>query len=219
VAIAFFDLDRTLINVNSGRLWFDRERELGFLTRWQALKAAAYIGSYHLGFTRLDNVLGEAIAALAGEQESEIRARSEAFYFQYVQSTYRKGARRAVDLHRDRGDTLALLTSSSNYLCGPVQAELGIPHALCNRFEVQEGRFTGKPAGAICYGEGKLVHAKAFAEAQGESLQNAAFYTDSIADLSVMMEVGKPVAVHPDHRLRRLAKARRWEIADWDVDG
>ena len=215
--IAFFDLDRTLISVNSGRLWFDRERELGFLTRWQALRAAAWIGFYHLGFTRLDDVLAEAIAALEGDEESEIRKRSEEFYHSRVHTTYRPGGRTAVRAHQNAGDTLALLTSSSNYLCAPVQTELGIPHALCNRFETADGRFTGKPDGAICYGEGKLVHAKAFAESHGESLSDAAFYTDSIADLPVLAAVGKPVAVNPDPRLRRLAIKNKWEVVDWGV--
>ena len=217
MALALFDLDRTLISVNSGRLWFDRERELGFLTRWQALRAAAWIGFYHLGFTRLDDVLKEAIAALEGDDESEIRDRSEAFYHSRVKTTYRPGGREAVARHQEAGDTLALLTSSSNYLCAPVLTELGIPFALCNRFETASGKFTGKPDGAICYGEGKLVHAAAFAESQGQPLSEAAFYTDSIADLPVLLAVGKPVAVNPDPRLRRLALKKNWEIVDWGV--
>lgn len=215
MALAFFDLDRTLISVNSGRLWFDRERELGHLSRWQALRAAAWIGFYHFGFTRLDDVLKEAIAALEGDEESEIRNRSEAFYAAYVHRTYRPGGREAVTRHLAAGDTVALLTSSSNFLCAPVQAELAIPHALCNRFETTEGKFTGRPFGAICYGDGKLVHAQEFAQTRGETLATAAFYTDSIADLPAMLAVGRPVAVNPDPRLRRYAAKRGWEIVDW----
>lgn len=217
MALALFDLDRTLISVNSGRLWFDRERELGHLTRWQAVRAAAWIGFYHFGFTRLDDVLKEAIAALEGDEESAIRERSEAFYRSHVHTTYRPLARETVARHLAAGDTVALLTSSSNYLCAPVQLELNIPHALCNRFETDAGKFTGRPHGTICYGEGKLIHAREFAESQGQSLSDAVFYTDSIADLPAMLAVGRPVAVNPDPRLRRYAAKHGWEITDWGV--
>lgn len=215
MAIAFFDLDRTLLGVNSGRLWIDREMRLGFLSRWQALRGAAYIGTYHFGFTRLENVLAEAIAVLAGATEAELVARTEAFYVEEVASTYRPLARAAVEHHRQQGHVLALLTSSTNYLCAPVQRELGIELALCNRLEVADGQFTGKPDGALCFGAGKVTHARQLAESLGESLADATFYTDSMSDLPMLDAVGFPVAVNPDPRLRRLARQRGWPVVDW----
>lgn len=219
MAIAFFDLDRTLLAVNSGRLWIDREMRLGFLTRWQALRGAAYIGTYHFGFTRLENVLAEAIAVLAGATEADLVARTEAFYAEEVAGTYRPRARGVVERHRSEGHVLALLTSSTNYLCAPVQRELTIGTALCNRLEVAEGVFTGKALGALCFGAGKVEHARALAEALGESLAEAWFYTDSMSDLPMLEAVGHPVAVNPDPRLRRTAKARGWPIEDWGKPG
>lgn len=219
MALALFDLDRTLIAVNSGKLWVQSELELGFVSRWQALRAAAWIGGYHLGFTRLEQVILDAIATLEGATEEEIRDRTDRFYAARVAGTYRPRARDVVSRHTASGDVVALLTSSSNYLCAPVQVELGIEHALCNRFEVVDGRFSGKPEGPVCFGPGKLVHAQALAERLGLPLAEAAFYTDSISDLPVLEAVRTPVAVNPDPRLRRLAKQRGWAIEDWGEPG
>ncbi|MBM4391301.1 MAG: HAD family phosphatase [Deltaproteobacteria bacterium] len=213
--LALFDLDRTLISVNSGKLWVQRELSLGHVSRWQAMRAAAWISGYHLGFTRLEQVVLDAIATLEGATEGEIRDRTEAFYAEMVASTYRPGARQVVSRHKEQGDVVALLTTSSNYLCAPVQREFGIDHALCNRFEVRDGAFTGKPDGPICFGAGKLHHARAFAEAQRLPLEEASFYTDSVSDLPVLEVVKTPVAVNPDPRLRRVARQRGWEIVDW----
>ncbi len=215
MALALFDLDRTLISVNSGKLWVQRELSLGYVSRWQAMRAAAWISGYHLGFTRLEQVVLDAIATLEGATEEQIRERTEAFYAEMVAATYRPGARGVVSRHKEQGDIVALLTTSSNFLCAPVQRELGIEHALCNRFEVREGTFTGKPDGPICFGAGKLHHARAFAEAQGLPLEEASFYTDSVSDLPVLEVVKTPVAVNPDPRLRRIAKQKGWEIVDW----
>jgi phosphoserine phosphatase len=49
----------------------------------------------------------------------------------------------------------------------------------------------------------------------GSSLEHAVFYTDSITDLPLLEAVGRPVAVNPDPRLRRLARRRGWPIEDW----
>lgn len=216
MGIAFFDLDRTLISVNAGKLWVESEWRQGFIGRWQVLRAGFWIATYHLGFSRIEGVLEEAIATLEGALEDEIAARTETFYAAEVARTYRRRAREVVEAHRARGDTLALLTSSSVYLAKAVQQELGIEHALCNRFEVVDGIFTGQPVRPLCFGPGKLDHAKQLAEQVGATLEDATFYTDSASDLSVLAVVGNPVAVHPDPALARIARRRGWKIEDWE---
>lgn len=216
MAIAFFDLDRTLLSVNAGQLWVRREMRLGHMGRWQATKAAAWIFGYHLGFSRLEKVLEDAIGTLRGTPEADVVARTLSFYTEEVAATYRPRAREAVELHRARGDVLALLSSTSSYLADPVLVALGIEHALCNRFEVDgAGLFTGRAVGGLCFGPGKLGHALALAERLGESLADATFYTDSASDLAVLEVVGNPVAVHPDPTLARIAAKRGWRVEDW----
>lgn len=215
VSIAFFDLDLTLLSVNAGKLWVRHEYRRGRITRLQAARAGVWIAAYHLGYGKMESLLIDAIGTLNGQTEAELRDDSVAFYHAEVAPFFRPGARAAVEAHRVAGDTLALLTSSSPYLCAPVQAELGITEALCNRFELRGGRFTGKPELPLCFGPGKLTYARRLAEREGVSLKDCAFYTDSWSDLPVLEAVGRPVAVHPDPRLARIAKERDWEIARW----
>lgn len=215
MALAFFDLDRTLLSVNSGQLWVNYERRAGRIGVSQALRAAFWIFGYHLGFSRMEPVLEEAIATLTGLSEDELRRRTRHFYETEVKNTLRPGASKVVATHQERGDATALLTSSSLYLSEAIQEILGIPHICCNRFEVKSGVFTGKPLLPLCFGAGKLDHAKNLAAELGEDLRNASFYTDSYSDLPVMEAVGHPVAVNPDLPLARLARKRGWEIVDW----
>ena len=215
-AIAFFDLDKTLLSANSGSLWIKYElrgRQIGVR---QAAKGAFWLVGYHLGYTDIQPVLRDAIRTLRDKREVDIRARTEHFWDTEIRSLMRPGARPALKRHRDVGDRLVLLTTSSNYLSDPVKRELGLDDYLCNRFEVRpDGCFTGEPAGTLCYGEGKLTLARAYAAARGVELRDCTFYTDSVSDLPVLEAVGRPVAVHPDPRLRRLARTRGWAIEDW----
>lgn len=214
-AIAFFDLDLTLLSVNAGKLWVRHEYRRGRITRLQAARAGLWIAAYHLGYGKMEPILADAIGTLAGQTEDELRKDSLAFFEREVAHQVRPGALIAVEGHRAAGDTLALLTSSSPYLCEPLQRALDIPHALCNRFEIREGRFTGKPELPLCFGAGKLTYARRLADRLGASMQECAFYTDSWSDLPVLEAVGRPVVVHPDPRLARVAKERGWEIQRW----
>lgn len=213
--IAFFDLDRTLISVNSGSLWVRFERREGRLSAWTAARAGFWLGAYHLGFSRIEPLLLEAIASLEGEEEEVLRARTRRFFDAEVRGTVRPGALAALARHRAAGDHLALLSSTSMFLADEAQRALDIPHGAFNRFEVAGGRLTGRPDGPLCFGEGKALHARRIAEALGERLEEAAFYTDSASDLPALEIVGRPVAVNPDPALARVARRRGWAVEDW----
>ena len=222
MAVAFFDLDKTLIAANSGALWVRRELAEGHITRLQALRAAAWLARYHLGFTSMEDALLRAIAQLAGTAAAPIVQRTESFFAQQVRSLYRPGALAALERHRRAGDRRVLLTSSSGYLSELVARDLSLDAVLCNRFEVDaQGLHTGRALGGLCFGSGKLVHAEGYLRelGAGAHLQQCTFYTDSYSDLPVLAAVGSPVAVNPDPRLRREALRRGWPVVDWGTPG
>lgn len=213
--LALIDLDRTLISVNSATGWIRRELRLGFLSPKQALVGAWWIGRYQLGFARMESAIEQAVASLEGEEEEVIRARTHAFWREEVSATIRPGARAAIAAHQAQGDKVVLLTSSSRYMSEICAEELGLDGWLCNRFEVAEGRFTGRVDGPLCFGPGKVDHAREYAERAGLSLSEAVFYTDSFSDLPALEAVGEPVVVAPDPRLKREARRRGWRIEAW----
>jgi len=214
--VAFFDLDKTLISRNSATLWIRFELAAGRVTRWQALQALLYIVRYSLGAADMEEAIRRSVAVIAGQSEAALRERARAFYTELVRPLYRPGARGAVAAHRTAGDRLVLLTSSSNYVSELVCADLELDDYLCNRLEVDaDGCYTGRPIEPLCFGAGKAAVAASYLERLGLTLRDAAFYTDSISDLPMLDAVGRPVAAHPDPRLRRLALQRGWEMVDW----
>ena len=216
MAIAFFDLDRTLLPTNSGRIWLRREMELGHVSRWQALRAATWLAQYSLGFASLEVALGQAGAIISGTGSLDVRARTRDFFEAHVRARYRPGAYLALRQHAQAGDALVLLSATSGYLAELVCEELGLQGALCNRLEVDErGMHTGRTIGKVCFGAGKVWHARSYAEEKGVELTACAFYTDSYTDVPMLEVVGRPVAVNPDLRLRREAGRRGWAVVDW----
>ncbi|MCB9760369.1 MAG: HAD-IB family hydrolase [Alphaproteobacteria bacterium] len=216
MSIAFFDFDKTLIHQNSGSLWVRAELRGGYIGWGMAARATWWIARYHLGLSGLDEAVLDAVATLAGQRESDIRARTDRFYDAEVKPLFRPAAILTLQQHRAAGDRLVLLSTTSNYLAERVGMDLRMDALLCNRFEVDDhGVFTGRPDGPLCFGDGKLVHARAYAASLGVPLSETSFYTDSFTDLPVMEAVGRPVAVNPDPRLRREATRRGWPVVDW----
>lgn len=220
VALAFFDLDRTLLSVNSATLWVRREVALGFVRKRDAVRAALWLARYRLGLVQAEDVLGDAVAQLAGTSAAALRERTRRFFEAEVRHTYRPGGLEALHVHRARGDVPVLLTSSSLFMAEAVGADLGIDVLLATRFEVDgAGALTGRIEGRACFGPGKLAWAREAAEARGVPLSECTFYTDSSSDLPVLEQVGRPVVVAPDVRLARVARRRGWSVTDWGVPG
>jgi HAD superfamily hydrolase (TIGR01490 family) len=124
--------------------------------------------------------------------------------------------REIVKSHRDAGDLVAIVTAAVSYVAKPVARELGIEHIVCSELEVDDqGRFTGQVVEPMCYGEGKIVRAGTLLEQHQIGFEQVTFFSDSITDLPLLSKVDVPVAVNPDRRLLRAARARGWQVQNW----
>lgn len=213
--LAFFDLDKTILSVNSGSLWVRREAALGHLSKWQAARALWWLGRYHLGLASAESMVEEAVQYIGGTSSRDFRQRTLQFFHEEVRGTYRPGALQTIRHYRKEHWRLIMLTSSTQYLADLVAEDLHFDEVLCNRLDTVGDIHTGRVAGRICFGAGKLEHAQGAAQRAGAALREATFYTDSYSDLAVLNAVALPVAVNPDPRLRRHAHKHRWPTVDW----
>lgn len=213
-AAAIFDLDRTLLSVNSGTLWFKRERAAGRLPLHQAVEAAGWMGLYGLGLMKGDVALGRAVKGIAGEAVTVVEDRLNAFYDEELAGHLAPGGVDAVRAHQRAGDATVLLTSASAVIARRVQDELGLDAALGLELEARDGVYTGAIA-QLSFGRAKVGLAEAWAAEQGIDLAQSWFYSDSVTDLPLLERVGRPMVVAPDLRLGRVARRRGWPVLDW----
>ncbi len=216
MSIAFFDLDRTLLAINSGSAWLRYELRAGRVPPVLALRAFAWLLRYSLGSASMEASIRAAVASVRGQSEADMRSRVGDFYARHIRDAYRPGARETLAEHRNAGHRLVLLTSSSNYVADLVCADLQLDDYLCNHFIVDaNGLYTGAAREPLCFGAGKVQLAQRYADRIRVPLSECWFYSDSHSDAPMLEAVGKAVAVHPDPRLRRLAAKRGWPVADW----
>jgi HAD superfamily hydrolase (TIGR01490 family) len=215
---AFFDLDGTLLGVNSGALWIERERRLGRISWRQVVEATVMLLAYRLSVVDMDAAMRKALAVYQGEREENLNEWTRHWYQHEIAAHVQPGARRALAEHRRQGHLLVLLTSSSPYLSAMVQEDLQLDDGLSTIYEVRQGLLTGAPTLPLCYGAGKISHAEKFARSHGVALDQSYFYTDSFTDLPMLLRVGRPRVVNPDLRLKLYARWRGWPVEDWQSD-
>ncbi|MFU8802884.1 MAG: HAD family hydrolase [Bradymonadaceae bacterium] len=213
---AFFDLDRTLIGVNSGFLYVLYERRHGRIGKRQFLRATFWLGLYHLAMIDMERAFGEAVRHYRGVPSEVLFERTREFFEEEVKATLQPGALVALSEHRDEGHPLILLTASSPYMSRLACETWELDDWLSNDFPTDDAdQLLGTFEPPMCYGEGKVVRAQAWAEENDISLDDSFFYSDSYSDLPMLERVGHPRIVNPDPRLRREARRRDWPILHW----
>lgn len=215
---AFFDLDRTLIGVNSAFLYAQYERRNGRLSLLQFARASFWMGLYHLSMVDMNRAFAEAVRQYEGANSNTLQALTEDFFHREVVQTFQPGASEALDFHRANEHPLVLLTASSSYMSELAMKEWEFDDYLANTFPTDEtGRLLGTFERPMCYGAGKVHYAQRWAEENEVDLQESYFYTDSFTDLPMLEVVGHPVVINPDPRLRRRALREGWPVHDWSL--
>ena len=213
---AFFDLDRTLLDMNSSTLWAKHEllkrsislRKFGRVLLWNAL--------YHLSVIDIETAYKEALAHYRGRPYDDLEEETRRWFARDVAHHLRPGAGRALREHRAEGHQLVLLTSASAFAARAARDTWELDDFLSNDFLTDDrGNLDGTFIAPLCYGAGKVQRARAWAKEREVDLRQSYFYTDSYSDAPMLRQVGKPRVVSPDPRLSREARQRGWPILQW----
>jgi HAD superfamily hydrolase (TIGR01490 family) len=212
---AFFDVDRTIVSCNTGRLFLRDLRSRGEISFFRALRALIWMAKYHLSLIDLQWVATHLAGEMAGKLERDFAAHCRGLVEKDVLPLVVPGARDKIEKHRAEGHVLAILSTSPCYITEPLAEVLGIEEVISTRFEVDGGLFTGRLLGPACVGRGKVHWAEDLVSRRQLDLAQSWFYTDSYTDMPMLERVGNRVVVNPDPRLRRIAKRRGWPVQDW----
>jgi HAD superfamily hydrolase (TIGR01490 family) len=211
---AFFDMDNTLLRVETGMSWVRFLYGRGELSSQMVAKAIYWQALYKLAVLDMDTVFTKLVESLRGDSEAEMIAKCDIWYREHVAREVVPAALVAVEHHRQAGHLVVLATGSTQYAARPVARGLGIEHVLSSELEVEGGVFTGRPA-ALCFGQHKVLLAERWAGRHNVDLAASFFYSDSYNDLPMLERVGTAVAVNADARLRRHARRRGWPTHRW----
>lgn len=211
--LAIFDLDDTLLAGDSDHLWGAWLCEQGRVdAAAHATANEAFYADYRAGSLDIAAYLRFALQPITGCTTAEIASWQAAFLRDKIAPIMLPEAHALIDSHRQRGDTLLVITATNEVVAGPIVRQLGVDNLIACGVEVAEGRYTGAPTGTPSYREGKVVRLQDWLADRDESLTGATFYSDSHNDLPLLRLVDNPVAVDPDPTLAAHAQDNGWRI-------
>jgi HAD superfamily hydrolase (TIGR01490 family) len=213
-SLALFDLDETLLACDSDYEWGQFLVDRGVLDRaTYESRNREFYDRYRAGTLDLAEFLEFQLSPLSWFSRAQLDVWHAEFMTAKILPRIRSGARALLDRHRDC--ERVIITATNAFVTGPIAAFLGVPHLIATELETEDGRFTGRALGTPCFREGKVTRLEQWLDSRGERLEAFAeswFYSDSANDIPLLSRVTRPVAVHPDDRLRTHAAASGWPV-------
>ncbi|MBS0293566.1 MAG: HAD family phosphatase [Proteobacteria bacterium] len=216
--LALFDLDHTLLPLDSDYEWGEFTIRIGWTDREEfGRRNKAFYDDYVAGRLDVHDYVRFATEAVR-ERGADAAAQAHAqFMREVIAPAIHEQALALLRRHRDAGDEVLIITATNEFITRPIAQALGVEQLLALELERDEGGWiTGDIRGVPTMREGKVRRMEQWLADRGLSWQDvdSTFYSDSMNDVPLLEKVSHPVATNPDPRLRALAQQRGWPILD-----
>lgn len=216
--LALFDLDHTLLPLDSDHAWGEFTLEIGWHDpgHFKARNDEFY-EHYVAGTLDVHEYVRFATEGLRIHGVQAARAAREQFMQRVIRPAIRPQALELVERHRAEGAQVLIVTATNEFVTRPIATAFGVQDLVAVRLARDaQGWVTGEIEGVPSMREGKVTRMNQWLAARGLDWKDvdATFYSDSMNDLPLLEKVRHPVATNPDARLRRIAQERGWRILD-----
>jgi HAD superfamily hydrolase (TIGR01490 family) len=208
--IAFFDLDRTIISVNSGSFLVRMAYKKKIMSTGNLLNAIiqSYLYKFNLRETNL--IILKMGTWLKGLRQETIDDLSREVVDGHLIKSIRPEIVKEIKFHKENNAGIIILSSAMSTICNPVGKYLDADHIICTTMESEQGILTGAPVGNFCFEDEKRARLLSWCKENNYDPAKAWYYADSISDLPALEVVGNPVCVYPDKKLARMAHRKNW---------
>lgn len=217
--IALFDLDHTLIPIDSDYEWGQFLCRVGAVDANEfARRNAEFFAQYQAGTLDPVEYLEFALGTLAKFPRQQLDDLHQQFMQEVIQPALLPAARDLLQRHQDQGDLTAIITATNRFVTAPIARALGVEHLIAAEPELNaQGQITGKLVGIPTSGAGKVTHTHQWLAKQGKQLSDfdrSHFYSDSQNDIPLLSVVTHPVATNPNALLRAHAVQHGWPVLE-----
>ena len=211
MAIAFFDMDKTLLTRSSNLLYVRHLMSRRLISAVELIDVAIITLQYSLNLLDFPKAMARVSKSVKGGDAQATKIMCDKWFNDSLIHYIAPKALTRLREHERKGDTVILLSASTQFAVEPVARYLKIPYC-CTYVEIVDNKFTGQVIGMHCYAEGKKYWGERIVEERHERMADCTFYSDSFSDHWLMDIVGYPVAVNPDSKLKELARKKGWPV-------
>lgn len=214
---AFYDVDGTLISINivhSFAYYAARQPSL-----WDSARRTAVTAASLPIFWAADKVSRKWFNELfyrgyAGASEDRLVTLAEELFEDVIEPNIYPRTRALIEESRRAGCRQVIVSGALDFTLRPLARYLGADDLIVNRLEFKGGYATGKLMKPFVAGATKAQIMRDYAASHDIDLAQSWAYSDSFSDFPMLAVVGRPTAVNPDFRLRRMARSYDWPVLD-----
>ncbi len=220
--LALFDLDHTLLPIDSDYSWGVFTTSIGWNdpTEFES-RNDEFFAQYRAGTLDIAEYVRFSTAAIRTHGAIESEAAHARFMKDVVNPVIKPEALSLVQEHQKGDDAVLIVTATNEFVTRPIARAFGVDELIAVELECDNapggtGWITGEIKGVASFREGKVTRIEQWLtrrKLRWNDVQST-FYSDSINDLSLLEKVTYPVATNPDERLRAVALERGWRILD-----
>ncbi|HKW83184.1 MAG TPA: HAD family hydrolase [Burkholderiaceae bacterium] len=215
--LCLFDLDDTLLPIDSDHAWGEFVTRLGWVDAAEfARRNDAFYAQYKAGQLDIHEYIAFATEPLRERSAAETAAAHRRFMAEVIAPNLRPAALDLVRSHRERGDRIALVTATNDFITAPIARAFGIDTLIAVRLERGPGgTITGRIDGTPSYREGKVQRVTQWLNESGADwggFGRISVYSDSVNDLALLERATEPVATNPSAALEAIALERGWRV-------
>jgi HAD superfamily hydrolase (TIGR01490 family) len=217
--LIIFDLDNTILNGNSDYSWIKFMIDSGQVDHDEYTKRNEYFyEQYYQGSLDYDAWAEFALSTFKDKTPEQLKGLLKEFLNSIIEPMINIYALRLLHEHSHDNDFMLLASAANSIIVKPIAERLGFKHIIATDAEIIDGKYTGRIKGESALGKGKLNKVKEWMSRNGFSnFENTTFYSDSINDLPLLLEVSNPIAVNPDEQLRATCWEANWEIIELPI--
>ena len=220
--LALFDLDHTLLPLDSDHGWGEFTMQIGWCDRAEfGRRNDAFFQDYLAGRLDIHDYVRFATEAVVQRGPQAAAAAHQRFMDEIIRPAIRPAAIELVRRHQQAGDVVVITSATNEFVTRPIADALGVEELIAVQLENARGAdgvewITGNIRGVPSAREGKVTRMEQWLAGRGLGWGDvrSTFYTDSMNDIALLEKVDHPVATNPDERLRALAQERGWRILD-----
>lgn len=216
--LALFDLDHTLIPIDSDYEWGEFTIALGWCDASEFKRRnAEFFAQYQAGTLDIHAYVRFATQAIREQGAIKSIAAHARFMREIVQKGIQPAALELVRAHQAAGDEVVIVTATNEFVTRPIAAAFGVTGLIAVELARDAaGEPTGEIRGTPSFREGKVARVGQWLADRGLDwgAVETTFYSDSMNDLPLLEKVTHPVATNPDERLRAVATGRGWRILE-----
>ncbi len=214
---AFYDVDGTLIKINIVHAFaFYAARHASLAeSALRTVKTAASIPVFWAADKLSRKWFNEIFyRSYEGASEDRLVVLAEELFEDVIKPNIYPRAKDLIAESRRAGARQVLISGALDFTMKPLAKWLGVDDLIANRLEFEDGYATGKLKKPFVAGATKSTIMRDYARDHGVDLAHSWAYSDSFSDYPMLAVVGHPTAVHPDFRLRSVARSYDWPVLD-----